>query len=251
LVWLSSCLNVGNKKASKPIYDEISLYQFVKCSAIKDQAFTLHLLDSILSIASRETLIFHKTTNYLANFYSDPNSSLRNEVFYDKILKAQMNSKWFSVSEKQDAKQKFRLLHQNDVGKLASDFEYWEPRGQRKTLHTTKAHYLLLIFYNPECEACNEVTLALKSSLTISNAIANGRLKVLCIYTDKDLKVWTRHLNEYPTQWLHGRDQNENLYKNALYDLRAIPTIYLLDQNKTVLLKDCTSVDVLEQNIFN
>jgi len=41
-------------------------------------------------------------------------------------------------------------------------------------------------------------------------------------------------------------DENEYLYKNKIYDLRAVPTIYLLDKDKKVILKDCTSLLDLE-----
>ena len=34
--------------------------------------------------------------------------------------------------------------------------------------------------------------------------------------------------------------------KEELYDLRAIPSLYLLDKDKKVLLKDCASVDMVE-----
>ena len=37
---------------------------------------------------------------------------------------------------------------------------------------------------------------------------------------------------------------------DELYDLRAIPTLYLLDQDKVVLLKDCMSIPTIEQVIY-
>ena len=40
---------------------------------------------------------------------------------------------------------------------------------------------------------------------------------------------------------IRDRYDKELVIKNKnLYDLRAIPTLYLLDKNKTVLLKDAT-----------
>jgi len=54
-------------------------------------------------------------------------------------------------------------------------------------------------------------------------------------YIDRDFKVWFSHL-KVPQKWIHGRD--EYLYKNAVYDLKAVPSIYLLDKTKKVILKD-------------
>ena len=91
---------------------------------------------------------------------------------------------------------------------------------------------------------------ALESSGVINNKISNKQLKVLAIYTDKDEKVWLDHVSEMPAKWIQGKDEYEYLYKNKVYDLRAIPTIYLLDSNKTVLLKDVTSLTLIERKLI-
>jgi hypothetical protein len=56
-------------------------------------------------------------------------------------------------------------------------------------------------------------------------------------------------LPDEPVQLIHGRDENEVRYKNQIYDLKAIPSICLLDQNKKVILKDCTSIEEIETGL--
>jgi hypothetical protein len=48
-----------------------------------------------------------------------------------------------------------------------------------------------------------------------------------------------------PQQWLHGYDPGMAITRRRLYDVKAIPTIYLLDSDKTVILKD-TSIEAVE-----
>jgi len=249
LVCFVSCFSVEKKTEVKAVYDELALTQFVQLSATQNQETSLRLSDSAMTVASNDSTVFHKTINYLAKIYSNPNSSFRNEVFYDKILKAQMDSKWYTAMDKQEVLYRLHLLHQNDVGDLANDFEYRTPGGQKNSMFNLEADYLLLFFYNPECEACKEMTQALKHSSFIEKVTATGRLKIFCVYTDMDLSAWYRHLHEYPSLWIQGRDQDEYLYKHDIYDLRAIPTLYLLNRNKKVILKDCIAVEELERNI--
>ena len=52
---------------------------------------------------------------------------------------------------------------------------------------------------------------------------------------------------DMPRQWIHGSDDDEYLYKHDIYDLHAIPSIYLLDKDKKVLLKDCLDIMQLEK----
>lgn len=40
-----------------------------------------------------------------------------------------------------------------------------------------------------------------------------------------------------PQNWILGTDNNF-IKDNAIYDLKAMPSIYLLDHNKKVILKD-------------
>ena len=143
---------------------------------------------------------------------------------------------------------RIKLIQQNNIGNPANDFTYTTPAGYKNKMYEIKANYLLLYFNNPECPACKDMKSALASSSIISQKLKAGELKILSIYTDKDEKPWLDHLNEYPGQWLQGRDENEYLFKNNMYDLRAIPTLYLLDKEKKLLLKDCLIFQKLKKN---
>ena len=92
---------------------------------------------------------------------------------------------------------------------------------------------------------------ALTTSQVIKDKLALKQLKLLAVYTDTDLVLWRKHLPELPGQWIGGRDEGEYLYKNNVYDLKALPTVYLLDKNKKVVLKDCQSMSLIGQNLLS
>ena len=77
------------------------------------------------------------------------------------------------------------------------------------------------------------------SNAVIVERITEGRLKVLVVYPDEDLKAWERSEAE-PSGWIDARDADGRLRGEELYDLRAIPSIYLLDHQKRVVVKDST-----------
>ena len=53
------------------------------------------------------------------------------------------------------------------------------------------------------------------------------------------LMAWTTVLKEkYPDEWIYAHDPYLILRDNGIYGLRAIPSLYLLDQDKRVLFKD-------------
>jgi hypothetical protein len=88
---------------------------------------------------------------------------------------------------------------------------------------------------------------AMSASPEITALIASGRIKVVDVYIDEDLDDWMAHIPEYPTDWINGYDQDYRIRGDLLYNVRGIPSVYLLDANKTVLMKDAPQEKVLEE----
>jgi hypothetical protein len=246
IIYLASCMNT-NKEEVKPVYDEVSLRALVLGTPAINENSALDSLDSILVTASKDSVVFRKTVSFLTEPFSSPNSRYRNQRMYAKILEAKIRSNWFIADEKEAAKGKLKLMQQNNIGSVANDFTYTTPGGDVKRMYAIKANFLLLYFNNPECEACKEMKASLSQSTIINQKIQTGELKVLSIYMGTDKKNWGSHLGEYPKQWLQGIGDDETLYKAKIYDLNAIPTMYLLDKDKKVLLKDYFTSQSIEE----
>ena len=84
----------------------------------------------------------------------------------------------------------------------------------------------------------------------LTQLIDEGVIRVLAVYPDEDLKEWYDYQPNMPANWINSYDKELAMRDKELYDLRAIPTLYLLDQDKTVLLKDCMSIPTIEQVIY-
>ena len=108
------------------------------------------------------------------------------------------------------------------------------------------AHVVLFAVFinNPGCHACEEGIEALKQAPAINNEFAAGNLKILAVYPDEDKEEWERHLPDFPKEWINGYDKKLVIKEKNLYDLKAIPTLYLLDKDKKVLLKDATVAQI-------
>lgn len=58
-------------------------------------------------------------------------------------------------------------------------------------------------------------------------------------------------MKEIPDTWINGYDKTGLVNDKQLYDLKALPTLYLLDREKKVILKDVTIeviIDYLTKN---
>jgi hypothetical protein len=89
----------------------------------------------------------------------------------------------------------------------------------------------------------------LREDQKINSAIASGRLAVLNIYIDEDIKAWRDYMPVYPETWYNGFDPEFVIRNENIYNVRAIPSLYLLDNQKTVLMKDAVPEKLL--NLLN
>ena len=182
--------------------------------------------------------VFETMTELVEKYFFDPNSPLRDEDYYG--VYAQKLSTYPGLSSEMQTKyaRDARLCALNKVGAKAADFRFADRRGKIQTLYGVKAPYTLLFFSNPGCEACMSIINVLKGEPAIAQMISSGWLAILNIYIDEDLDAWRSYMPIYPEEWYNGFDPDFAIRNEELYNVRAIPSLYLLDADKTVLLKD-------------
>lgn len=190
--------------------------------------------------------VFFFFTDLAEKYLYDPNSPMRNEELYIPVLDAMLESTVLDDTEKILPKGRRDLAEQNRPGRQAEDFTYTLVSGKSGTLYGVKANYTLLFINNPGCHACEEGIKELKQAPAINKEFEAGNLKILSVYPDEDKEEWERHLSDFPKEWINGYDKKLMIKEKNLYDLKAIPTLYLLDKNKKVLLKDAV-VGQIEQ----
>lgn len=174
----------------------------------------------------------------------DPNSPMRHEELYISVLNTLIASPILNESEKIRPQGRRELAQKNRIETKAIDFTYTVASGKKSNLYSINAPYTLLFINNPGCHACTEAIEALKNAPAISQAMANKQLKLLSLYPDEELDEWKRHLSDFPAGWINGYDEKLVIKEKNLYDLKAIPTLYLLSQDKMVLLKDVTAMEI-------
>jgi len=173
-------------------------------------------------------------------YWHNPNAISTNERLYAVVLRQVVQCNRLDSYERKSAQETLDLLNRNNPGNLAEDFIYTTWNGKRYHLYTLEAPYTLLFFYNPECHACQRVLEEMKQDKRLTKAIQHQELTVLAVYIDADEQVWKNHLAEMPSTWIHGYDKHQQITLKRSYDLKAIPTLYVLNRDKRVLLKDAS-----------
>ena len=181
--------------------------------------------------------------------FFDPNSPLRNDDLYLTVLDAISNSPLVDDESRASAAETALLVSRNRRGMPAEDFTYLTIQNRPGTLYGIHAPYTLVFFSNPGCNMCREIRETMSRSSLITDMVRSRKLVVLALYPDEDTDLWLSYKDEIPSEWINARDPGSTLHASGLYDLKAIPSLYLLDSEKRVILKDCTEVRLIEEEL--
>lgn len=182
--------------------------------------------------------VFDAALSFAEGAFYGVNSDYRNEELYLPIATALADFELLTLEEREKFAQEAENCSKNRVGAPAADFRYTTKDGRRSSLYRTKGDYTILFFSNPGCTACKDLIGALEHSLAIGKLLSEKRISIINIYIDEDLTEWYKYMPIYPQEWINCYNEDLEIRENNTYDVRAIPSIYLLDSEKRVILKD-------------
>lgn len=203
-------------------------------------------IDSLMQRASTSRPMFEYFRMLAEQVLYNPNSPLRNDELYIPVLQATLRCPWLDSWERISPEEELRLAMQNRRGTQANDFEYELLSGQRSRLYDLRADYTLLLFSDPECPMCRQIVAELSASPRINELTERNALQIIVIAAT-DSTDWKAHADTYPQTWIYARDPDGSIVSKGLYDLKAIPSLYLLDGKKRVLVKDSISIPEIEE----
>ncbi|MBD1427334.1 DUF5106 domain-containing protein [Sphingobacterium arenae] len=202
--------------------------------------------DTVVQIAVHSMLkkasVAPRTFNYFLDKYNhylyDPNSPMRNEGYYEQVLTYLAADETLRDEEREKYALLLELVRKNQVGTVATDFQYLGKDGKYRTMREGEKPYKMLVFYDPTCTHCAAIMQDLAQTPAVNNCIENGFLDIVSVslYPDKD--SWVAYQKRIPDNWINGWDEKGDVINEGLYNIRAYPTIFLLDGENTVLLKD-------------
>ena len=169
----------------------------------------------------------------------DAHSPMLDDELYLPILDGIERCKVIPENVKQSFRYQQDICGKNRVGTTAADFRYTSQRGT-SNMHSIKAEYLLIFFNDPDCPNCRQALEVMKKSDVILNMVGMGVMKVLAVSPGGKSELWSERRADFPTDWIYAYDPVGELNQGTIYTLRTSPSIYLLDENKNVIIKDAS-----------
>lgn len=189
--------------------------------------------------------VFSRFSEIVSRYMYDPNSPMRNEDFYLPFVSGLASSKFTSETMRPAYAHDARMCSMNRFGTQVPDFAFRTLSGRTLRLYGIKAEYSMLFFSNPGCHACKGIIDEVMARPYIEDMIARKKLAVINVYIDEQIDEWKAYAPTYPDCWYSGYDPEYIIRQDLLYNVRAIPSLYLLDSEKRVIMKDALTENVL------
>lgn len=226
----------------KPKYTEQAFANYLDYLRHVSLAKAQSSIRGLMSSASVNKTMFSYFNQAMENYLYNPNSPVRNEDFYIPVLEYLIASDSLSDIEKTRPRHRLEMAMKNRPGNKAADFIYTLKDGTQHSLYDIKSEYTILFFNHPDCQGCKLVKEQIAGAQFFSQLA--DRLTILAVYPneDDDLELWRQ--TDYPDCMINSYDKTTVIFKNNTYDLKASPTLYLLDKDKKVILKDTSLNDI-------
>ena len=196
-----------------------------------------NLMESLQSDTAAYNLMGKIAYHYLYN----PNSPMYSEESFIPFMEVLETSPLVDATNKLRISFLLENARKNRPGTKASDFSFITREGKNISLHSLPSENdILLMFYDPDCDSCQDHISRMKTNEALAKLIENGSLTIVAIYSGENREAWIKSAGDLPKEWIVGYEPG-SLEDNELYYFRASPTFYLLNKEKQVINKDFLS----------
>lgn len=250
-----SILGVFDEDVEQALANYIQVLSNVKAAATPDDKAPLirarksvsRFFDKLEAVQKKDTSAntYLRLTEMVSRYLYDPNSPLRDEDLYLPFVEAMESSACTRSDMRNAYRHEIQMCRTNPFGSKVPDIRFKDVQGHKGSLYAINADYTMLFFSNPGCESCKGIIQAVMSRGYIESKISAGKLAIVNVYIDEEVDKWRDYSINYPSCWVNGYDYTFSLRDSGQYDIRAIPSLYLLDGQKRVIMKDAPTERVL------
>ena len=191
--------------------------------------------DTILSKMRGSENLFKFTLNWLSTNAQRTKVMGMDKVFVHLVEHYYMKGDAFWLGSEELSKyiDRAKDIAPNVINNPAPPFKAVDADGKEQSLYDFKAKYTLLIFYSPDCGHC--ITEVPKVDSVYRAVLKDKGVRVFAFNIDREELKWREFITKHNLyDWLHVWDPNVKSRYWALYDVKATPSIYLLDEDKVI-----------------
>lgn len=148
---------------------------------------------------------------------------------------------WASDAEIYSKRKTIEFLSHSLIGSLGA--ELWmadtnqSPNpNQWISSHRFPQRFVMLWFWDPDCNHCQQQTEELKIIYDSMQASGNKYFEVYAIGYEADVEKWKRYVREHQLPFVNVGGPNVNVDYQEMYNVHGAPTMILLNENREIIM---------------
>lgn len=237
-IYLDSLNSSSTNSAAAKEYLEQELANLLAKLARKDNHTQQDAFEFLFSKLSNSSNLLDFFLVKIPYYLNEPLSPFYDNQLFTSFLKALLQAPNVTEDKKKANSILLNLVHVNTEGNKATNFDFESLRGTSLSLHKLKGDFTILFFFDPTCTHCKEQLDGLQKSEPFADFLNNKLATFVLINPWGNDTIWKEYSSHLPSSWIVGIDRKQDIIEKGLYYLKAAPTVYLLDKEKRVVLKN-------------
>ena len=225
--------SLSTSQAEQVFIDFISILDKIDSKFYNDAFFAMCL--NMMESAEVMDFMIDCSQKYLY----EKGSPNRNHQMLSALIQTVFNSTELDSNQKETAQKMLTNCNRNSFNSVAPDFKFETVTGKIDNLYNNTSDYTLIFFFDPLCQSCLVMGEEIYKSEIINEFAKNMNVSLLYItpYID-DMEKLNTYFIDLPEGWILGFNPEEKIIREKLYFWEYIPSLYLIDSNKKIILKD-------------
>ncbi|MDD3860472.1 MAG: redoxin domain-containing protein, partial [Bacteroidales bacterium] len=194
-------------------------------------------IDSLISKTDLNNEYRQYILNYLISRYENP-TDLRLEAYLVYIYRNYFMTKkpdWVSDVAYSVMQFKIESIQYNVIGDIAKDLNLPDINGNYFSIYNIDSDYKVLLFWEPDCDICNETALILSGYYPKLKEI---NTEIYAVLSGTETQEWTAFISENEMDWINVYDPSQTSNFSKYYGTYKTPRLYILNRNNKILAKD-------------
>ncbi|MCK9616254.1 MAG: redoxin domain-containing protein [Lentimicrobiaceae bacterium] len=226
---------------SSRIITYLSFYRNPQLDKDEQEALFIKGIDTIMQKVATNETVYAFVLEYLINGFQ--------KFGYEKVLNYLATHNTLAEScinneRKQEILKKIGNLQRLAIGKTASEIAGKDLQGKPFSMAETSASFTLIVFWASWCPHCSQM---LPRLWQLADTIPSAKFQIITVSIDTDESAYKKAIQNFKGKWIHlfdGKGWDGKIVSN--YDVFATPTMFLLDNNKTILAKPITYEELIK-----
>ncbi len=148
---------------------------------------------------------------------------------------------WATKAEVFNKKQTVDFLSQSLIGAmgqelLMADTNQSENPNDWISSHAFPQKYVMLWFWDPDCNHCKKQTAELKILYDSMTAVGNKVFEVYAVGFESDVQKWKNYVHKHQLPFVNVGGSNVNIDYQEAYNVHGAPTMILLNADRQIIM---------------